>query len=186
MAKKKKPARYVVKRKAPAVKRKAPAIKQKAPVVKRKAPEVKLTIAIKKPTVKRKNVPAKKQAMKATVSRLKKNSENWLQKSKLISSALQYAGMTNPVANFGMQFAKYHGYGKGRNRTVHPYFSRSSAVNVGGTSRWDKIKNTAYKYRVPLIATAGYVAKKIISNRMGDNEGNLEYIADIIPGGYSI
>lgn len=98
-------------------------------------------------------------------NKLKKKTENWLQKTKLLSSALEYASLANPIAKFGLHYARSQGYGRKRGGAIrrHISSSKNTPANVSNSSSWGtRLKDTAYKYRYPL-GTAAFFAVRHLS-----------------------
>ena len=131
-------------------------------VNKKKKPLVKITIN----TVSKKRVPLIKTKRGIKViprtSPIKNKSENWLQKSKLISSVLETS--SNPIAKIGLHFARSHGYGRrriygGSTRRIN---QPSDNVTIKKPSWGSKARNVMSKYgkyAIPL-AMAAMVASR--------------------------
>jgi hypothetical protein len=111
---------------------------------------------------------------------IKNKSENWLQKSKLISSVLGTS--SNPIAKIGLHFAQSHGYGRrriygGSTRRIN---QPSDIVPIKKPSWGSKARNVMSKYgkyAIP-IAMAAMVASR------GTKHHEIPYAGDALRAQY--
>lgn len=133
----------------------------KRKVVKKK-PLVKITINT--PSKKRTPIIKTKKGIKVIPrnNTIKKKSENWLQKTKLISSLLETASFAHPIAKFGLNFARSQGYGRKRGGAIHRNIISNTIPTSKKPSWGSRIKTTASKYgkyAIPLVM-AGVLASR--------------------------
>lgn len=162
--------KYVVK-KQPKKKPVPKTVPKKKPVVKKVPQKEQIIITAKVVAKKKPKIKINKQGIKVIPKNnvLRNKSENWLQKSKVVSTFLDYAGMTNPVAKFGSHYARVHGYGRKRigggiRRNIYPSVG-VKPVNISSDKpSWKTRAKTTMskygKYAIPIALVASMAASR--------------------------
>lgn len=186
MPKKKKPRIVKVmiqKKKKPVFIKVEPQKKKKQVIIKIEPSNKKPIVKARKKTIIRTNNKGIKVIPRS--SEIKNKSEDWLKKTKIISSALEYASLAHPLAKFGLHYARSQGYGRNRGgggslrRTISSYYP--SLNNTGNGSNWKSRAKTTIskygKYAIPLVM-AGVIASR------GRRHNEIPYAGDVLRAQY--